>query len=1088
MPDTKDKIGYDDLEDFGLEYSFEQNIEKEEGAVTEIYSTEDGFHITMNESGFVDLKYWAGLAAVEPQTLIEQYEGRIIWQDPKVYELEGNRLNGWLTKEQYVKGNIIKKYQEALEFQERTGLFAANVQVLKENLPQKLMLEEIHVNLGATWVPAEFVVLFVRNLLEMYVSPRIEYNAVLGKWIVNCSMTPAQIHNYSTYGTYRMSAIKIVEHILNNVPVKVFDAVPRYDKDGNEYVLNETETLYARQKEEAIKAAWQDFIHGDRIIEEKLQEEFMLHFGYTVSSYDGSYLTLADMNPEVTLYPHQKNAIARIILNKNVLLAHNVGAGKTFAYSCGIHELIRLGQAKKALVVVPNTTLLAAANAHRDLYPQDKVWVVRPKIEFATTNRTKTLEIIKSDEYQIIFIAYSSFDMLTMSKKYVLEEKSKEIKALEKLIENTTHASLKLKLQTRLKKVRKKWFELFEESKDTETACFDELGVDILCVDEAHNYKNIPLECACDNIVGLNAAGSKKAENMLSKIDYMHEKQGRVIFATGTPLTNSMADLYVLQRYLQPEELQACGIHHFNDWIMAFAEEEHGFEIDVDSRNYKQTARFSKFHNLPELMGMFSNVCDFYQSGEGELGLPDFNGYTDILVKCSNAQKEYIEKLAERTEAVRKHEVSRKEDNLLLITVHGRMVALDIRLVEAEAVLTGEECKVKACAREMATLYHAYPETTQLAFSDISTPKESFNVYDELKAELVKAGVKPEEVKFVHEATNEAKREKLEEQFNAGKIRILIGSTVKLGTGTNVQSKLLAIHHLDIPWRPSDMVQRGGRILRQGNTNKEVFEYRYITESSFDAYTYQILENKQKFISQFLSGNLSAVHREETDCADTVLNYAEVKALAIGNPLIKVRFEVANELERARMNQRQKRKELGLLSEQLGQMPKRIKNIRVYIRNLMKDIEHYRVAKETVSNEQREAFGTKLLDFLGRNILKEWERFFGSYQGFDIILPKNMTPEKPYVILTREGSNRYNIKMDGDKARGCSRRLDYVLEHLEETLEESHKQLQSLYKQQEQAHSDLDKGNEYDRVVLELTERLNTIDKDLLEGKRNESE
>lgn len=707
--------------------------------------------------------------------------------------------------------------------------------------------------------------------------------------------------------------------------------------------------------------------------------------------------------------------------------------------------------------------------------------ICRPRKEFAPANRKKTLDIIKEEENIVVFMAYSSFDMLTMTKKYAFAKKDAMLRECAMQIENAQSYSHKSKLKAMHKRMSKTVRAYKDRFVDNECAVFDELGFDAIVVDEAHNYKNISIDYSADNIVGMRCKGSKKADNMLEKVRYIQEGDGRVIFATGTPITNSLADLYTLMFYLQPEELKLCGIYHFNDWVSTFCEEEHSFEVDVDSKNCRFTTRFSRFHNLPELMAIFSEVCDFYQGDADILGLPDFNGYRDIVVKKSDEQKSYIDNLAERTEAIRNHEVNRKEDNLLKITVQGRQAALDIRLVKPEAVLVNSENKVQVCARNMARMYYAFSDKCQIAFSDISTPKDGFNIYDELKKELIRFGIKSDHVAYIHDAVSETQRSKMEKMFNDGKIRILIGSTAKLGTGSNVQERLLAVHHLDVPWRPADMVQREGRIIRQGNCCEEVYIYRYITESSFDAYTYQILENKQKFIAQFLSGSLSAVHRDESDCADTILTYAEIKALAIGNPLIKERVEISNQLEHARINQRQKRKELVDLTELQERLPEMITKRRLLISNTIADIAYYKSHKESVKKDERKSFGEELLHALKENVMHEKERLFCEYQGFDVILPRYMEYDKAYVIVKRTGSNQYTVSMDGDKVLGVCQRLDYCLDNFGKELERHKNKLRNLIAQQNQTKRDLETGNIYDDEVAALADKLMSIDEKLKE-------
>lgn len=1044
----------------------------------------DAYVLSMRMKGHVDLAYMQAISGMTCDELIDSLIGKAILPDPEAYAVTEDYYGCFTSRQQYLKGNLIKKYKRAQSLnKEYGGLFDETLKLLKSNLPDAVDPEDIHMNLGSTWIPVMYITDFVRSLLSMRVAPLIEYNEFLGNWTMQIVSAPDYVKNKYLYGTSRMDAVTIIKHILNARPVKVYDRVPRIDgKKGVEYVLNQAETLTAQTMEKKIQQEWQDYVHGDDRRERHLQEAYMDSYGYALCRYDGSFLELPDLNPDVKPYKHQLDAIARIVLNNNTLLAHEVGAGKTLEYICGIHELLRMGLGKKAMIVVPNSTFSATVEAYRHFYEMEKILPVCPKKDFTPAERSKTLRKIKSEEYRVIIMSYSSFDMISLTGEYAITTKEAQLRDCIEQRKKAKHYVTVQALKAEMERLEKALAKLREQICYGETACFDELGIDILVVDEAHTYKNITIDKMTGNIVGVHSCGSKKADNMLEKVRYIQDVGGHVIFATGTPITNSMADLYVLQKYLQPNELALCHVSHFNDWINTFASQTHSFEIDVDSRNFRYTTRFSKFHNLPELMSMFSNVCDFYRIATGDLGLPGFDGYTDVVVKKSAAQRAYTDILVERTEQIRAHLVKKSEDNLLLITVDGRKCALDMRLVDSMATMQQDETKVMVCARNMADIYISYPNTTQIAFCDISTPRDGFNIYDELSSELIKQGIPAAEIVFIHEAKTEAQRRKIEDRFNKGEIRILIGSTMKLGTGANVQERLVAVHHLDVPWRPADMVQREGRIIRQGNTNEKVFVYRYCTEASFDAYTWQILENKQRFIAQFLSGSLSGVHRDESDCADTVLEYAEIKALAIGNPLIKERVEVANELEHAKINLRQKRKQLLNLQELLATMPKKIEHRIELLRCANMDAVAYVKDKKPVSKEERLMFGEELLYALSQNVMVDKEREFDTFQGFAVILPKHMKPEKAYVLLRRPNSNTYSVKMDGDKPLGCSQSIEYFLNHLGDVVSGHEQALEELYKQKQHAEHTIELGNEFEAEVEALVVKLREIDCRLNEG------
>ncbi len=818
-------------------------------------------------------------------------------------------------------------------------------------------------------------------------------------------------------------------------------------------------------------------------------EAFSDTFGYNVCHFDGSYLELPGMNEDIELYSYQRNAIAHGLSKKNLLLSHSVGSGKTWVYSAIAYECVRLGLSKRVLFVVPNNTLEQAYEAFLTLYPgaREDTFLITPKKEFAKAVRQDTLKRISEGEASFIFMAYSSFDMLKMSKLYQLKKLDDEITVLRHEIAESKSRTLTRMLQTQLDKVEKKLEKLEEKYEDDTDICFDSLGVDFICVDEAHNYKNISINFNYDNIVGLNKKGSKKADDLMDKVLFVRERGGRIVMATGTPLTNSLSDLYVFQRYLQSDDMKLSKIFHFNDWVNAFAEPVTEFAVDVDSVHGKFQTRFSRFHNLPELMAIGSEIIDFHQTKVGDdedITLPRFEGYSDILIKKTKSQTAYMDNIVKRTEAIRLRKVTRDEDNLLLITIQGRMAAVDTRLLQndlrdisSEDKLGGR--KIQACAKEMAEVYYKYPGTTQIAFSDIGTPKEDFNVYDELKKELIKRGVKEEDVKYIHEADTEAKRAKIEADFNKGKLRILIGSTMKLGTGTNVQDRLIAIHHLDVPWKPADMVQREGRIIRQGNMNEKVFIYRYITEKSFDAYSYQILQVKQRFISQFLMGHVGEVGRSEAEIGDAVLNYAEIKALALGNGSVKERIETEILLSKARTNQIKKAEELLKLSEEVEEIPDKINKLRFRKNRAVSDGNFYRRNRRQLDKLTRYRLGAEAIRMMRESDHLEYNKYVMIYMGFRIFIPISMRVEAPYLIVNSHAGSIYNVDMKDvwDKPMGVCMRIDNLLNSLSDLPGEIESDIARLYAELEHAKTVLAQGNPYDNVVIELHQKLEELDK-----------
>ena len=817
--DVKDKSVWDTAEDIGMLYGFDQAGDPGSGEECDAVSIEDSFVLSMRNKGYVDLDYMSAVTGVAEKNITDRLSGKAIWVDPDRFEKSGDVSVSWVSRQQLLRGNLYKKLESARILLKKVREMEDTVILLQEELPDMVSGQDIHINLGSSWVPPHYIEQFIGELLEMIVDPDVKYDDFRGVWTINNAYSISYVNNNFAYGTDRMSALSIIKKMLNAKPVAVYDSVPNPERDGDMRVLNRDATIEAQEKQKLIANEWQAFVHGNPQRETELQEIYMKKFGYTCSRYDGSFLELSDMAPVMTPYAHQKNAIAHIILCRNTLLAHEVGSGKTLEMCAGVHELIRIGLGHRAVIVVPNTTFSAMNDTYRQMYPSDRILAVSPNKDFIPANRKGTLNRIKSGDYDVIIMAYSSFDMITLSRKCSFERWEAQLRTYRSYIERCRTYAERSRAEAELKKLNTAYKKYRENFRDSDTACFDKLGIDILVVDESHNYKNITIDGRVTNIVGMHSKGSRKANNMLEKVQYIQGlDSGHVVFATGTPITNSLADLYVLQRYLQPVELKLCHIDHFNDWINTFCEQQHSFEVDVDSKNFRFTTRFSKFHNLPELMAMFSEVCDFYKISAGELRLPDFNGYNDVLVHKSTAQTMYINELADRTDAIRSQHVRRSKDNLLKVTVDGRKCALDIRLVRPDEAGDNADNKCGSCADNAARIYWEKPDTTQIVFCDISTPKNGFNIYGELRGELIKRNIPDTEIAYIHDAATDMQRKKIEKDFNAGKVRILIGSTMKLGIGANVQERLIAIHHLDQPWRPADV----GRILRTFKIKKNV--------------------------------------------------------------------------------------------------------------------------------------------------------------------------------------------------------------------------------------------------------------------------
>lgn len=1041
----------------------------------------------MDTVGCVNLSWMSQHSGLSADQLTDALEGAI-FQDPEAYDLHHEKGEDWFLRAQYLKGNLASKLDVAKRMNRKyKGRFDRNVTLLKKARPPKVPFEEIGISIGSSWIPEDFYALFVKELLGTKTIPRIMHVKELGEWKVEASdVTKNTFNNLYTYGyTYKnrgetkyITMLQILEHTLNGSTIKVHEEVLRPDrKSGVAKVLLKNETVAVQEKQELLQKVFKEWVGKDPKRRKRVEEIFYdTLVTNTVSHYDGGFLTLPDLNREFVPYPHQRNAVARIVLDKDVLLSHAVGSGKTNILIMGIHERFRMGLSKKNLVVVPNYVLEAFERAHKYLYPDDKILVITPEI-FKPQDRNKILEKLRDGDYVAAYMAFSSFDMVQMSRQYHLDQKSEEIRMMRAQAATVSDKWEKKRFESKASKLSDELAKLRTELPADRYLPFDELGITTLVVDEVHHYKNISLKTSADGIVGMHTSGSKKCNELMDKAQYVRSHGGSIIFSTGTPLTNSISDLYVLQMYLQPEQMQLLGLSHFDEWVGTFGNRRAGFEIDVDSQSYRIMTRFSSFHNLPELTGLFASVCDSYNGSDSGIGLPESDGYIDTVIPKSPEQTEYIEELVLRTEMIRAKLVNGQEDNLLKVTHDGRAAALDIRLADATKIPDPRGTKVFACAQNVYQCLQDNPGTAQLVFCDLGTPKKGFNIYDELKEHLITMGVPTHQIAFVHDADTEAKRRKLFDAVNKAQIRVLIGSTSKLGTGVNVQENLIAIHHLDVPWKPSDMVQREGRLIRQGNNNKKVFRYRYITSGTFDAYSWQIVENKQRFIGQFMNGTLA--QREIGDIDDAVLTYAEIKALSVGDPLLKTRIETNNELEKVKIQSRQREQELRKMEIFADESPRRLERFRQRKNRLETDLACFTENRENFSKQERLAFGEELLEALDANGNKTGERCFDSLHGFKVLLPGDMNAERPYILLLGETENRYRVEMKDAKEAGCMQRIEYVLQHLKDRITDTEEEIKKVKRELRQAKEELCKGNPYSFQVGALNQKLLEIDREL---------
>ena len=1034
--------------------------------------------LCMNTLGRVDLRWMADQSGLSVSELTKDLKC-IIMQDPQAYHLHHSDLDSWLLRPQYICGNIKDKLDIAEEMnQVYPGRFNSNIPALRSALPEPIPFEEIGITIGSPWIPAEYYAEFAREILELPSAPEVKHSTTLHQWKV----TPPDgaewsIPNFHTYGTMRMPALKILEHTLNSVIVKVHDEEYRLAlKSGTARVLNKEETLIAQEKQEALQSVFRSWVGRDPLRVKRLMEIYHNTFACIVACrYDGSFLTLPGLNPDFTPYPHQKNAVARIILEKDVLLNHAVGSGKTNILIMGIHERKRMGLSEKNLVVVPNNVLEAFERAHQYLYPEDRILVIRPDKEFSPANRSRTLEQIRDGDFVAVYMAFSSFDMIRMSRQSKLDRKEDEIRSLRAKANTSADPWEKRTLETAIRRMCVSFEKMKKELPEDKYLPFEQLGITTLAVDEAHNFKNVSLQTRTEGVVCMHATGSVMCDELLAKTCWLRSNGGSLLFATGTPLTNSISDLFVMQLFLQPEQLELLNLSRFDEWIGSFATRQSGFEIDVDSKNFRIMTRFSSFHNLPELISLFANVCDFCSSQEQEFGLPLCDGYIDTVVPKSQELCDYIDELVYRTELIRQKLVKPHEDNLLQVSIDSKLAALDMRQKDSTAHPDPQYTKVYACTLNIMHRLRSHPGTAQLVFCDQGTPKKGFNIYQALKDHLMDMGIPGDQIAFVHDAKTDAQRRKLFDAVNKAKVRVLIGSTAKLGTGVNVQERLIAIHHLDIPWKPSDILQREGRLIRQGNTNPQVYIYRYITTGTFDAYSWQILENKQRFIGQLMHGTVAA--RDARDIDDTVLTYAEIKALSVGDPLIKTRVETGNLLERVNLQSRQRDAELRRLQNVVDAAPLRLDELSQIRRRLGQDKQWFEMNRERMSRRDRLAFGEELLDALTGNVNQAEERRFDYIHGFAVLLPAHMDPARPHVILA--GNNRYEVDMTEAKDAGCIQRIEHLLMNLDDRLRDTRSQMDLTKDNARQAMAELSKGNPFLEQVTRLREQLLEIDQAL---------
>ncbi len=1062
-----------------LPMDWENLYAEDERADLETESISDGLILSLNTLGRVDIEYIAKVSGTSPRAVIEELRGAI-FQNPVTW---GEVFyHGWETADEYLSGNLITKYNAAVEANQKyNGYFEDNVKALKRLLPDGFSTEDIYVTLGSPWLPSDVVDDFIDHLMgfrSRLRGQRVRHDEHTGIWEIPEKRrfygTKYAVKDASVYGTPRMSMLVILEHTLNMRTIAIKDKVAsRINKSGEALVINEKETVLALEKQAELLRAFGEWVWSDPSRATRLKNIYENRYGaIRRRQFDGSFLTFPEMNPAVTLYPYQKNAVARMLFTPNTLLAHDVGSGKTYAMIAAGMELRRMRKSEKNLYVVPNNLIGQWRAAFRFLYPRARILVIDPK-SFTPAKREESVRLLHAGEYDAAVMAYSCFDALPLSPSFYDTLCDETVRAYRRSAGSLSSTAA---IDRKIKSTRALFDKLRAQKQESGLSlAFDELGIGTLFVDEAHNYKNVPVDTDITYVLGISSSGSAKCRDMLHKcICVQRQNDGRgVIFATGTPITNSITDAFVMQKYLQSGELALLGLSSFDAWVGMFAEKTTEFEIGVDTSTYRLATRFARFHNLPELTAILSSVADFHQVDKQD-GIPDFDGYTDALIRPTQAFSQYLRHISARADDVKNRRVRREEDNMLKITSDGRLAALDLRLVDSGTPFTFSS-KAARCAEEVLRLYleTAEDKCAQLIFCDTSTPKAGFNMYDEMRRLLVSVGIPDGAIAYIHDATTEKRRNALFEAVREGDIRVLIGSTFKLGLGVNVQERLVAVHHLDVPWRPADMVQREGRILRQGNTCPRVYIHRYITEGSFDAYSWQLLETKQRFISQLLSGSLT--DRTAGDVDSTVLNYAEIKALAIGNPRVKRRVELSNDLARLYILQREVVDARDRMRRELAELPIRIDKQKRLVAACRADMEYLAENRQSLLPEEARELRERVFAAVTTHAEKPVDTEILTYSGFRLSVPAFMRREHPCILVAREGSYRLELGTEG----GISRRLEVFFDEFAARLKELRAGLSHLRSRKRSLEEELAREVDYMSRIDELRESIAEIDREL---------
>ena len=1066
-------------------------------AVDHVDTAEESLALSLSEQGHVDLGYMSKLTGKTTEAIINDLTG-IIFRDPVKVDTDGNPI--YLPADEYLSGNVREKLQAAKAVATNDPQFQVNVAALEKVQPKDLEASEISVRLGATWIPAEYVQQFLEELLDApYYTRRmvkVEFAAYTGSWaITNKKFGDGNIKATVTYGTNRANAYLIAENALNLRSTQIRDKVTAADGSVS-WVLNKEATQAAQEKQRQICEQFQDWIFKEPERRQRLVAIYNEKFNaLRPREYDGSHLKFPGMNPEITLRPHQLNAIAHVLYGNNVLLAHEVGAGKTYEMVASAMEKKRLGLCNKTLIVVPNHLTEQMASEALLLYPNAEILVAK-KTDFKKENRKKFCARIATGNYDIIVIGHSQFEKIPLSAErqhMYLQRQIDDVIDQIALLKSSRAENFTIKQMERTRKqLKKKLDKLNDQQRKDDVVTFEDLGVDSLMVDEAHYFKNAMIATKMRNVAGISQTESQKSSDMLMKCMYLDEVTGGhgIVFATGTPISNSMTEMYVMMRYLQRGLLEKEGLLNFDSWASTFGESITAIELNPTGTGYRTKTRFARFYNLPELMSLFKMSADIQTADMLHLPVPELVGGkpTNVVLQPSEVQKRMVKGLADRAEKVRSGKVQPTEDNMLRITNDGRKLALDQRLMNP-LLPDDPGSKANACVDKVYEIWEKTKEqrSTQMIFCDLSTPKEDgFDVYNDVRDKLVAKGIPKEEVQFIHDADTETKKAELFGKVRNGTVRVLMGSTQKMGAGTNVQTRLIALHHLDCPWRPADIAQRNGRMVRQGNLNKEVSIFIYVTESTFDSYSWQLVENKQKFISQIMTSKSPARSCEDLD--EAALTYAEVKALAAGNPMIKEKMDLDIQVARLRTLKAAYTSQHYRLEDAIAvAFPRQIKGTEHRIRAFEQDIqtakEHqsYDADKKLIFSieldgktyDKREDAGKALLGLVGAAVRATKPVPVGHYAGFEITVEYKPLEKVFHAHLVGEATHTTEL---GNDAAGNMIRFQNVVSALPQDLNRLHGSLEQLTKQLTNAEEELKQPFLQEQELSDKSARLAELD------------